>query len=256
MQSGSIVGALLDRADNDASNITYRLFVYNTCKRTLRFPTGESERITIGGILGSWFPNRAHGYLKTSRIDIDLTVLRRTRYDVSYSLVSWQAARSRTSMIWSTHCIFWECESVSGSLSLAWYCKCKFTMRFRMRIAFFKAIGLKATPAARFNAFWRAAARALKRQNVNKTVLALRCTALHCTVHRRRRWMHFRFVIYPGHFVLLLPRRSNTSRRGRGEGGGGGGRARHNPIVKSITMTRRLRNRGLFLSRKGVWKVR
>lgn len=31
--------------------------------------------------------------------------------------------------------------------------------------------------------------------------------------------------------------------------------ARHDSIVKSITMTRRLRNRGLFLSRKGVWRL-
>lgn len=42
-------------------------------------------------------------------------------YIYIYSLVSWQVARSRTSMIWSTHCIFCECENVSGSLSLAWY---------------------------------------------------------------------------------------------------------------------------------------
>lgn len=65
-----------------------------------------------------------------------------------YLLVSWQAARSRTSMIWSTHCIFWECESVSGSLSLAWYCKIAFRDAGAFRCASaclprFNAIALK-----------------------------------------------------------------------------------------------------------------
>lgn len=66
-------------------------------------------------------------------------------------------------------------------------------------------------------------------------------------------WMHFRFVIYPGHFVLLLPGSTWGLKGEGGERGRQGARARHNLIVKSITMTHQLRNRWLFLPRKDVW---
>lgn len=123
IQSGSIVDAVRLQ-DNEISNITNRLFVCQYARTNFTRHRRESSESRERG---SHMPTRMSKSIANRHRSFGFTA--RDIYEVSYSLVSWQAARSRTSMIWSTHCIFWECESVSGSLSLAWYCKCKFTMR-------------------------------------------------------------------------------------------------------------------------------